>query len=197
MYITGCHLSNDDIRVNTDAETCSSNESVSVSREMLHEWYLQLFPRVYNFVYARLKNKVDADDVTSEVFLKAVERIGTYDARRGAFSTWVFCIAKTTLINFAKRRNIHTEVAWEEFLTLTTDERTRPENRFFLGEDERAILFAMDKLSPRERRYLELKFWGGLTNRQIAAVDGVSESQVGVTVFRAMGKLRQHLSGAL
>ena len=164
-----------------------------MGRGLLHKLYSQFFPKVYNFVYARLKNMTYADDVTGEVFLKAIERIDTYDARRVAFSTWIFCIAKTTLINFAKRQNIHTEITWDEFLTLATDERDQPENRVLLGEDERAVLLAMDKLNLRERRYLELKFWGNLTNRQIAVVDGVSESQVGVTVFRALKKLREWL----
>ena len=51
-----------------------------MGRGLLHKVYSQFFPKVYNFVYARLKNMTYADDVTGEVFLKAIERIDTYDA---------------------------------------------------------------------------------------------------------------------
>ena len=164
--------------------------SISNDEDTLHKIYLHFFPKVYNFVYARLKNRSDADDVTSEVFLKMTEHIDAYDSSRGAFPVWLFSIARTTLINFYKRRKIHAEVTWEEYMLQSADEAKEPENRLLASEEARAVLVAMDKLNPRESRYLEMKFCGELTNRQIAALDGVSESQVGVTVFRALKKLR-------
>ena len=191
MYLANYHSSHDDTQERGDREKFIA--PIVIDDDKLHELYLHFFPRVYNFIYARLKNRADADDVTSEVFLKAVEHINDYDSSRGAFSTWLFCIANTTLINFVNREQRRNEVTWDEFFGLSADQERQPENRLLLSEDERLVLSAMDKLNPRERRYLELKFWGNLSNRQIATVDGVSESQVGVTVFRAMSKLRKWL----
>ena len=191
MYLAGYHSSHDDTQERGDPGGWVA--SISNDEDTLHGLYLHYFPKIYNFVYARLKNRSDADDVTSEVFLKMTEHIDTYDSNRGAFPVWLFSIARTTLLNFYKRRNIHAEVTWEEFMSQSADEAKEPENSLLASEEARAVLMALDKLNPRERRYLEMKFWGELTNRQIAALDGVSESQVGVTVFRALRKLREWL----
>lgn len=77
-----------------------------MERERLHKLYSQLFPKVCNFVYARLKNSVYADDVTGEVFFKAIATGKSPSSRRGRTSGFA-CYGQ---IEFTRALILETEV---------------------------------------------------------------------------------------
>lgn len=158
--------------------------------EELYEYY---FPRVYNFIYARLKNATDADDVTSITFMKMNENLERYDSTKAAFSTWLFRIATNALIDNTRRHDKTTETEWEEFFDPAAPEYQEPEAQIITQENNRELLTALGKLNERERRIIELKFWGDLDNRSIAEILSMSESNVRVTLHRALGKMKNFL----
>ena len=73
------------------------------------------------------------------------------------------------------------------------DEKERPEGQLLVKEGKSELLMALGKLSEREQRIIELKFWGEMSNKEIAETLDVSSANVGVILFRAMGSLRKIL----
>lgn len=157
------------------------------------ELYEHFFPRVYNFIYARLKNSSDADDVTSTTFLKMNENLDSYDPAKAAFSTWLFRIASNALIDHTRQAEKNYETEWDEFFDPAAPEYDTPEVKMMSSETNRELLMALDKLNERERRIIELKFWGDMDTRSIAEILDMKESNVRVTLHRTLAKLKNIL----
>ena len=160
------------------------------------ELYEYFFPRVYNFIYARLKNSSDADDVTSVTFIKMTENLERYNPAQAAFSTWLFRIATNSIIDSTRRRDNSHETEWEEFFDPAAPEYQEPEAQALSQEDNRELFAALDKLNERERRIIELKFFSELDTRTIAEVLNMTESNVRTTLHRTLAKLKKILGGA-
>lgn len=165
----------------------------TTDEEAFEELYEHFFPRVYNFVYARLKNSADADDVTSITFMKMNENLESYDPTRAAFSTWLFRIANNSIIDHTRRRDKSEETEWEEFFDPAAPDYEEPERQIIASETSRGLLQVLDKLSERERRIIELRYWGEQDTRTIAELLSMSESNVRVTLHRTLGKLKNIL----
>ena len=165
----------------------------ATDEEAFEELYEHFFPRVYNFVYARLKNSADADDVTSITFLKMNENLDLYDPAKAAFSTWLFRIASNALIDHTRRVDKSHETEWEEFFDPSAPTHEEPEVQMMSAETSRELLTALDKLNERERRIIELKFWGDMDTHSIAEVLNMTEGNVRVTLHRTLGKLKNIL----
>ena len=174
---------------NTLAQRATTDE------EAFEELYEHFFPRVYNFIYARLKNSADADDVTSTTFMKMNENLESYNPDRAAFSTWLFRIAGNAIIDHTRRIDKSNETEWDEFLDPAAPERDEPEQQMMRSEASRGLLSALDKLNERERRIIELRYWGEQDTRTIAEILSMSESNVRVTLHRALGKMKKFLGG--
>lgn len=168
-------------------------QRAATDEDAFEELYQYFFPRVYNFIFARLKNYADADDVTSITFLKMNEHLDNYDPSKAAFSTWLFRIANNAIIDHTRHIDRNNETEWEEFLDPAAPENDEPERQMVTSETSRELLEAIDKLSERERRIVELRYWGEQDTRTIAEILSMSESNVRVTLHRALGKMKKFL----
>ena len=165
----------------------------TTDEDAFEELYEYFFPRVYNFIFARLKNSADADDVVSVTFIKMNENLESYNPDKAAFSTWLFKIANNALIDYVRRVDRNNETEWNEFFEPAAPENENPEVVLAMNETCRELLLALDKLNDRERRIVELKFWSDLDTRSIADVLSMSEGNVRVTLHRTLGKLKNIL----
>ena len=157
------------------------------------ELYEYFFPRVYNFVFARLKNVADADDVTSITFMKMNENLENYDPNKAAFSMWLFRIASNAFIDNVRHQSKNNESEWEETFEPAAPKHDEPESVLTTKETSRESFSALDKLNERERRIVELKFWGDLDTRSIGEVLSMSEGNFRVALHRALSKLKKIL----
>ena len=173
---------------NTLAKRAATDE------DAFEELYEYFFPRVYNFIFARLKNSADADDVTSITFMKMNENLESYDSERASFSTWLFRIALNSIIDHTRRRDKNNETEWDEFFDPAAPDYQQPEAQALTVEGNSELLKALGKLNERERRIIELKFWGELDSRAIAEILSMTEGNVRVTLHRALAKLKNILS---
>ncbi|MCC7010650.1 MAG: sigma-70 family RNA polymerase sigma factor [Acidobacteria bacterium] len=150
-----------------------------------------LLPPVHLYVRYRV-GRGAADDLAAQVFLKALDRLDSFDSAKGDMQTWVFGIARNVVRDHlrAGRRWRWLPVEWLSHRASTGPD---PERTAIDGEQHRHLAEALATLSDRERDVLGLKFGGSLTNRAIASLMGLSESHVAVVVYRALGKLRQRL----
>jgi RNA polymerase sigma-70 factor (ECF subfamily) len=154
--------------------------------------YDHFFRRVYNYVRYRVGSPEAADDVTAQIFEQVLRHLPEYQPRRGLFAAWLFRIARNTVYDYLRHHRRHPSLSLEA-LTDRISDQPGPEQQLEEGLRRAHILDAIAALSEREQEVIALRFGAGLTNRQIADLLKVSESNVGVIVFRTLGKLRQAL----
>ncbi len=164
------------------------------ARAAFEQAYDSAFPHVYAYVRWRVGNPSVADDLTSQSFLRALDRLETYDPRKAGIGQWILGIARNLVRDHLRARR---RWGWLplEWLGERATSEPDPEQRAIRSEQDRQLFHAIRGLSDRERDVLGLKFGAGLTNRAIASVTGLGESHVGVIVYRAVGQLRARLEG--
>ena len=156
--------------------------------------YREFFPRVYNFIFARLKDAALADEAAADVFWNVYRRLPMFDAGRASFSTWIFSIASNVATDYARRRGRLQETAWEEFFDPAAPEELSPEAKILAEEGNRECLEAVGALSSEsERDIIALRYWADLSNKEIAEITGLTANHVGVVLFRALEALRKKL----
>jgi RNA polymerase sigma-70 factor (ECF subfamily) len=144
---------------------------------------------VFKYLRYRGLSADEANDLTSAVLEKVVSKLPTYDPSRGAPSTWVLSIAHNTLNShwraMGRRRTVPLEAAEQH-----PSRAPLPEEVVVRRETRQELVNALGFLDDRERDLVALKFSALMTNRDIASVTGLTESNVGVILFRALRKLR-------
>lgn len=151
--------------------------------------YDHYFGRVYTYIRYRVSDDDIADDLTALVFEQALRQIHRYDEKRGPFAAWLFGIARNTVGNHLRHRR-----RWKWF-SLDSEDNTpahgpSPEEALIKTERHDQLLDAVKQLPEREQDIIALKYVAGITNRDIARLTGLSESNVSVIVYRSLQKLR-------
>ena len=148
------------------------------------------YPAVFRYFRYRGADTETADDLASSVFEKALANQRRYDPRKAQIQTWLFAIAHNLGINHwkAEKQTIHLD----DDLPIPDDPSL--EQTIILIQDKEQILQALQSLDGRACEILALKFGGLLTNRQIAELNNLTESNVGVILYRSLLKLRAILA---
>jgi RNA polymerase sigma-70 factor (ECF subfamily) len=148
--------------------------------------YLDLAPRVYNYFRYRLGQDSEVEDLTAQVFEKAWVARERYRRDLAGFSTWLFKIAQNlTVDHFRSRR---TPVSMDHAVNVTTDDVT--ESALERQSDLSRLALLTRELPPRERELVALKYGAGMSNRDIARLTGLTESNVGSILHRLVQSLR-------
>lgn len=165
------------------------SEESGESWERFEALYRSSRDDVYAYVLTLLRDRAAAEDVTALAFERAYRRRRTFDRRRGDERGWLFGIARNAALDELRRRR--------RTATLVTDPEDVSEDALVDDNDEdmvvrrAAVRSALEELAPRERELIALKFHAGLTNAELASVLGVSESNAGTMLHRAVQKLRR------
>ena len=161
-----------------------------ISREPVN-WdavYEEQLPRVYNFFRYRCANPADAEDLTSITFEKAWRGRDRYRRDKGAFSTWLFTIARNAAVDHYRARA--PVVPLDEAAMVAAASAT-PEAQTALRSDSARLAVLLRTLSDRDRDLIALKYGAEMSNRDIAQATGLSESNVGTILHRAVQALRE------
>ncbi len=156
-------------------------------------FYDAYFPRVYNYIRFRCVDAVSTDDLTSIVFEKALSNFKDFDPERGQFGAWLFGIARNTVNSYLKFTMKQATLPLDEISDQKAPDPL-PEESLIQSETKGELLSALSKLDSRERDLLSLKFAGHLTNRRIAEITSLTDSNVGIILHRAIQKLRSILA---
>lgn len=168
-----------------DSEQCLAQQA-RANPEHFRALYHAYFPKVYAYVAYHVAQTADAEDVVSEVFLKAMKRIRQYDG--GSFAAWLFSIARNTVSDFYRRNGrVRVEDLSED---LSGDEPT-PDTLLMQAETRAEMLRLIATLSPRRQEVVTLKFFGGLRNLEIAQVMAIDERSVASHLCRALRDLHE------
>ena len=150
------------------------------------DYYDAELPRVYNFFRYRVGDNQLAEDLTSETFEKAWRNRERYRDDLAAFSTWLFTIARRVAQDHYRKPQ--KEIPLDEISNFPANELT--EDTIQQNADFAHLSVLLARLADRERELVALKYGAGLTNRAIARLSGLSESNVGVILHRAVQMLR-------
>src|SRR5262245_43238440 len=149
--------------------------------------YERTFPQVYAYVASLLRDRSAAEDVTAQAFERAYRKRRGYRESRGSMEAWIFGIARNAALDELRRRKRRANLDAEPD---DTDTSTTPEH-VARGLPRAVLREAPRSLSGQDRDLGALKFAGGLSNAEIARVLGMSESNAGTRLHRAITKLRE------
>ena len=149
----------------------------------------------------------DAQDIYQEAFLRAYRNIGRFRFEC-SFYTWIYRIVTNLCCDHLRRKQLHDRYAYSEPYSGDSEDREEtvldrasdqsagasPERAALNGELRKRILWALNKLSARERLVFELRHYQGLKLQTVAAILSTTENTVKNTLFRATHKLRLQLA---
>jgi len=147
--------------------------------------YREEMPRVFNYLRYRGLDRATAEDLTSATFEKAWRARDRYRRDRAAVSTWLLAIARNVAIDHFRRTRPEVPLVEDE----ARDEET-PETAALRAGQSLRLTELLRALPERERELLALKYGADATNRAIATLTGLSESNVGTILHRTIGALR-------
>lgn len=160
-----------------------------------------VFAKIYEHYHPHLlryfKNKVNreeiAEDLTATVFTKAFESRSNYRWEGVPLSAWLYRIAHNLLIDHYRLSGRSQTLDLSQAPPIA-DLKPTPEVEFQQWEREQILKDLVQKLPPREKNIILLKFFEGYTNRAIAKMTGLSETNVGTIVYRIVKQMRGSLS---
>jgi RNA polymerase sigma-70 factor (ECF subfamily) len=141
---------------------------------------------VYRYLYSRLGSVHDAEDITTQVFIDALEGLSANQYRAGGcFGAWLFTIARRRMMDFYRQRPSMPlgEIQSAEPGLLTALEKS---------DDLKRLTRLVARLDEDKQELLRLRFSAGLSFSEIALLEGKSEGAVKMALYRVLDWLREH-----
>jgi RNA polymerase sigma-70 factor (ECF subfamily) len=160
-------------------------------RDALEELYLIHFDRIYSYLHVTVGNRHDAEDLTTQTFMKMLESIGRFRWGTAPFSAWLFRIAHNLAMDHfraSKRWQLEEDVP-----EPGPDEATSAEAVAFDSIDRKSMLELIDDLSNEQQQVLTLKFVFGFSNGEAATILDKTEGAVKSLQHRALVTLQKKL----
>lgn len=168
----------------------SVRRAVRGDREAFGQLYDLYVDRIYKYIYYRLGNPAEAEDLTAEVFTRAWEAIGRFKEREGGFPAWLFRIAHNLLVDHFRTRR---ETLSLEELEPVGEETPGFEQMVEKGEIQRMLSQALGKLTAEQQQVILLRFIAGYSSEEVAKMMSKSEEAVRALQYRALTSLSRIL----
>ncbi len=148
---------------------------------------------IYKYLYYRTQHRETAEDLTSHVFMKALDKFDSYDASRGTFIAWAYRIARNALIDHYRstRSTLDIEDVWD--LQSDADVARDAEAR----ERVEKLQPYLKALSKDQRELLLLRLWDDLSYAEISKMIGKSEDACKMAFSRTLAKLRKEVPASI
>jgi RNA polymerase sigma-70 factor (ECF subfamily) len=156
---------------------------------ILYERYVN---KVYSYIYYRVGNHHDAEDLTARTFHRALDHIDRYVQRGAPFSAWLYRIAHNLVANWHRDHSRRKVVSLED-VNLSPPPREGPQHLAEQKEEENELLAAVRQLPADRQQLLILKFVEEMSNTQIGVVMGRSEGAIKSLYHRTLLSLREML----
>jgi len=145
---------------------------------------------LYAYVAGLLRDRVAAEDVTALAFERAFRKWDRFDPAKGSPRGWLFGIARNAALDEFRKRKRESSLDFDP-----TDDSPSPADGLAELELRQAVTEALAQLPAAEREIVALKFFAGLSNPEIAEATGISPSNVGTRIHRAVTRLRSLTGG--
>ncbi len=170
-------------------KTEASNKITAAEFDEIFDLY---YKRVYKYICYRINHQHIAEDLCSQVFEKVISKYSTFSPEKSSFEVWLFAIARNVITDYHR--------SGKKLFSLSLDStedyvspNPSPEENLITKDKNKELFAALSKLSEKERNILAMKFAAGLKNSEIADLQGISGSHVGVVLYRSLKKLRHFL----
>jgi RNA polymerase sigma-70 factor (ECF subfamily) len=148
------------------------------------------YPRLYAYIRSQVNDRETAEDLTSATFERAFSRSHNYDPAKGPFAPWLFRIGHNLVVDHYATTSRKPRLYDLDEAVEASAADLSPEQQLLRQEQRRLLAETLTTLSERDQEIIQLKFFGRLTNRDIAAVLELNEKTVSVIILRALQKLK-------
>lgn len=149
--------------------------------------YRDYHGKVFGYIRSKINSVQDAEDITADVFVKAFEKLDSFDESKASLSTWIYTITRNTLTDYFRTRKVFAEIP------ETLEDDSSVENDVCNAEMLEILANALETLDERERDTIILRFYSGKTLKEITAQMGISYAYGKVLQNKALEKLRNFL----
>ena len=157
--------------------------------EAFGELYSIYLDQIYRYVFYQVRDRMTAEDLTEEIFVKAWKALGKYKQKNSPFSAWLYRIAHNHVTDYFRTRR-QLQALEEEIPDTVVGPEQEVEEKLMQEELSEAISY----LPPKQRQVIILKFIEGLDNQEIAQIMRKSQGAIRVMQMRALRALRQILT---
>ena len=182
------------------AQLSADNESVNEELKAIHaclagqkEAFATLYEayvrNIYDFLFFRTFHKETAEDLTSETFLKALRNIDRYDGSKASFKTWIYRIARNTLIDHVRTRHETLDVAQQP--EASTDAHL--DAQFDAQQSVDEVKKILDTFPEEQRDIIIMRLWDQLSYAEISLILEKSPEACKMHFSRGMSALRKNL----
>jgi RNA polymerase sigma-70 factor (ECF subfamily) len=181
--------------VELDAERLLASRASGGDRRAYAELYDLYLDKIYRYIYYKVGQRSDAEDLASQTFLKAWDAIGDYEWRNHPFGAWLFRIAHNLVVDYHRARRDHLTLddATPQLEGKASQDELRPEKALaeLIAADR--VRQAIGRLTEEQQQVLVLRFYEGLSTGETAQIMGKRRGAIRGLQFRALTALRDLL----
>lgn len=163
---------------------------IKLDRQTFLVLYDQHFTRIYNYIFYRTFNQADAEELTSQTFLSALENIERYEYRNIPIVVWLYKIAANVVVDFYRRKG--ETIMWEETDNLQVNELS-PETTCLHNSEKEQLFYHLQTLPQMQQQALILRYHHDLSYKQISEVMEKSEGAIKQLLHRGLNNLRERM----
>ena len=153
-------------------------------QDMFARLYDAYVERIYRYVYFRVADDMLAEDITSQVFLKVWEKLGTYQAGQSPFMAWIYRIAHNAVIDHYRTKKA--SVSLDDVRPVELSHSDEIDEKLDLQVQSQELREALQELTEEQQQVLILKFVGGLSTTEIAKQLGKQQGAVRTLQMRGL-----------
>lgn len=160
-----------------------------LSQSEFSQLYDKYFPKIYRFVYYRVSHRETAEDLVSQIFTKALEKIDKFKDDQSRFSAWIYKIANNTVIDHYRTRRDYQDISEHTDLYHEENIIDKMDNKELLNKVARAL----SNLTPEQKNIVIMRVWDELSYEKIAEIVGKSTAACKMSFSRSVKYLRSTL----
>lgn len=163
--------------------------TMNENTENFADLYDKYAKKIFNFIYYKTHHKETAQDLTQETFIKALDNFNGFSQDKGKFSTWIYQIARNTVIDFyrTKKSCVNVDDVWD----LAGKEDILRD--FDVSKKLKDVEKYLARLKPEQREIIILRVWEGYSYKEIAEILGKNEGNCRVMFSRTIKSLRDEM----
>jgi len=160
-------------------------------QEAFSQLYEENFDKIYRYVALKIGDRIEAEDMTQQVFLKALQSISSFKWKGIPFSAWLFRIAHNQMVDYLRKKSKQATAPLDE---SQVSSGSNPQLTAEHNLDIEQLLLATKKLTKAQQEVISLRFAGELPIAQVAKIMGKSEGAIKALQHSAIVALRKTLS---
>jgi RNA polymerase sigma-70 factor (ECF subfamily) len=160
-------------------------------KEAFSRLYESHFDRIYRYVAVKIGNRVEAEDMTQQVFVRAYKSVGSYKQQGVPFSAWLFRIAHNQMVDYVRKESKRLTVPLDESLPVASESDPQHEAELRLNMEQ--VATATRQLTKAQREVISLRFAGCQSIAEVARTMGKSEGAIKALQHSAILALRKTL----